>query len=134
MRPRRALPALVLSAALALAEPADAAITANTFTPTGALRSGGHAAAVGIVIGCDTPGTFAVEVTVRQGTTGATGSRHGRCTGTAETHRVVVHTRQTLTAGTAEACGEATTKTRGRVDDRRSWCRAGGITIEEVAP
>src|SRR5918995_1240037 len=36
--------------------------------------------------------------------------------------------------GSVTACGEATTKTRGRVDNRRSWCRHGGITIQEVAP
>ena len=130
------MPALVVSAALALAEPADAAIMGNTFAPSAALRGGGRAAAVCIVIGCETPGTFAVEVTVRQGETVATGSRHGRCTGEAETSRVVVHTEagESLEAGTAAACGEATTKTRGRVDNRRSWCRHGGITIQEVAP
>lgn len=117
---------------IAAAAPAGAAITGNTFESDGTLGAAGRSLAVGVVLGCDTPGTFAVEVTVRQGDAEATGVRRGSCTGDTETLTVRLTTREgpVLQPGAAEACAVAATRQRGVTDDTRSWCRPGGIGLQ----
>jgi hypothetical protein len=92
----------------------------------------GRIATVGLILGCEQPGACTAKVVVRQGDAVAVGRQQGRCTGDPETHEVTVKTRNgpALAFGAAEICGDAATRVRGTVDETRSWCRAGGMTLE----
>lgn len=126
---------ILLTAAMALgvvamAAPADAAITSNTIGATAARYGHGANAKGTVLVTCTAGQLVRVTLTLTQGTTTGSGRAAARCTGQEQPIKVTVPARHgRFQAGNAAACAHANNKARGTVVDQRSWCRAGGVTV-----
>ena len=119
------------------ARPASARITDNTVNPTALLSHNERRVLATVRFACTAGERAHIHLIVTQTSTGARaeGRAQGVCTGTVQEWKVKASARgpARFDEGTAEACPSAFTRDRGRVTDSRSWCRVGGITLEQVA-
>lgn len=94
-------------------------------TPLPVINGGGEVVASGHG-GCTDGQQVTIAVTVTQTTSGAvaTGEKVQDCTGEEQNWSAIatVDTVDLLAAGTAEACGLATTRDNGSVTDTFDWC------------
>lgn len=129
---RRAVAALALAhTVMAGAPAAHAAMSSNTIAPTAALAAHGNIARAHVLIAC-TEGQFVLfTLSLSQEGATATGYGAGRCTSGLTAYPVLVVARGgVLASGNAAACATADNyNRRGEVEDRRQWCRAGGVIL-----
>lgn len=92
-------------------------------TPLPVINSGGEVVASGHG-GCTDGQQVTIAVTVTQSSAVATGEKVQDCTGEEQNWSTIatVDTVDSLAAGTAEACGLATTRDNGSVTDTFDWC------------
>ena len=137
MKSKSILMTIVAILATFAARPAYALISANTVNEVALLSHNERLVLVTVRLDCTAGEQAHIQVTVTQESTGARaeGRTQGVCTGTFQEWQVKASARgpARFDEGSAEACPSAFTRDRGRVTDSRSWCRAGGITLQQVA-
>ncbi len=137
MKSKSILMTIVAILATFAARPAYALISANTVNEVALLSHNERLVLVTVRLDCTAGEQAHIQVTVTQESTGARaeGRTQGVCTGTMQEWTVKASARgpASFEEGAAQACPSAFTRDDGRVTDTRNWCRAGGITLQQVA-
>jgi hypothetical protein len=122
---------LLTAAIVLIGSSVGARIMRNTIGDSAALIGGGHAVEATVLLECDAAGQqVQFTLTLTQNGVSATGHGAGVCSGALEAYEVTVPAGgEPFTAGPAEACATAENYRRGRLDDAKQWCRAGGVTL-----